>query len=375
MAFNMPSTGFVDSEDKLSLPEEMWLYRRNDEKSISEAIKVVNKYIPIPSFTIPPVGASTTTVISAFFPPPADRPLLRAHGQEKIPRSVDDYRDGIRKMVAACQHLILFLPPDDFAEEVRALSGNNVVIYDHYTTPWDLPHLKQKKESFHRTQTELDQSIRTTYHGEPHSWGCWNAKTYFVLEAMKRDPFRTSNFVWLDARTPLKGLRAFPGDIGISSGTWPHPEAVASMYRAMKYTDRGVVCCSYDTGLTSASAQAAPSFADGASNVVLDNEGGLDGMISICANLMFGDKRSLARLARAHLIVFERDFEMGSYVAREEFQLSYAHYEFQALYQTLELFRRRPLERPMKTSILAYMLLSRADSDWSGLGLDKDPEF
>jgi len=58
------------------------------------------------------------------------------------------------------------------------------------------------------------------------------------------------------------------------------------------------------------------------------------------------------------------------FIGREEYQLSYLHFEFKDLITVLEVFRKRPFTPPMYDWIFMYVLLAREHADWSGLGLE-----
>lgn len=370
----MKAKTFIDPSDIECLPRQLWLHRFNHEASISEAMQLVNNYLPVPDFNTAKSDQISTTVIAAFYPI-SDTEVYQRHHKNGKPkkRSPDEYINGLKNMILACTYLVIFVPPGPLAEELRSLGeGKNVVIFDHYQSVWDLPHPKDKRESFYTRETQLHRSLgpRGTRTGEPHSWGAWNAKTYLWLEAIKLDPFKTTHFAWLDVRTPLTAREAFPHGHALVAGTWPHPAAIKSLYRAMKYDMRALVVLNYDHPLIPPVKNLWPTERPQTKPCSV----GIDDVIGIGASLFFGDKASMSRLARAHLNLFERDFARDFYVAREELQMSYAFWEFDGLYRVLELFRRRSLELPMKIGFYAYMLLSRPDIDWSGLNLDKEPE-
>lgn len=118
-------------------------------------------------------------------------------------------------MILACEYVVIFVLRGSLAEELQSLSeGRNVVIVGDCQSIWDLPHLKGKKDSFCSRQIQLHEplGLTGTKTGEPRSWGAWSSKAFLWSEAIKLDPFKTSHFVWLDARTPLVARRAFPND-------------------------------------------------------------------------------------------------------------------------------------------------------------------
>lgn len=135
-----------------------------------------------------------------------------------------------------------------------------------------------------------------------------------MLEAMKRDPFHTSHFAWLDACMPAQAEKMCPMSSVLQLRSWPHPIAVSSLMNAMRYRDRAVVCCSYGRGMApldvvfTAGVPEANDETDSPQPYVSHS---IDEIISIDACIMLGDKGSLSRLARARLIMFERDFARG----------------------------------------------------------------
>lgn len=94
----------------------------------------------------------------------------------------------------------------------------------------------------------------------------------------------------------------------------PHPTAIASLVQAMKYRERAVVCCSYGQGLAPRDAvfTAGVPKSDECNGTSMKLSHTLDEIISIDTCIMLKDKGSLPRLARAHLILFERDFARGN---------------------------------------------------------------
>lgn len=318
----------------------------------------------------------TTTVVSAFFPPPADEKLIRQKAEGTITRSVEEYLEGVRQLMASVTNLVIFLPPD-LASQVRHLvnrHGNNVLICDHYNTIWGIPNLKGKRDDFYTRQVHLATpgGSRNGVYGHPHAWGAWNAKAFLVLEAMSIDPFLTSHWAWLDVRTGPAAAESFP-DLKYMRGAWPRPDAVAALYSAGagNDTDRAIVTA-LDHGLREPGTPYWPNDLDTGEYT----DAALEDIWSLNANTMIGTKFAMARLSRAQLLLTERDLERGIFVGREEYQMSYLHFEFEPIISVMEVYKRRPFEEPMYPWIYAYVQLSKGqDADWSGMSLDEIKEF
>ncbi|PVH96194.1 hypothetical protein DM02DRAFT_674973 [Periconia macrospinosa] len=341
---------------------ELDLSRRNDNPAITAAISAVADYMPALDFPYEPAPISTT-VISAFFPPPAEEPLVRKMGNGPFIRDTQEYIDGLRYMSKKCSNLVLFLPPGALTEEIRATSKPDVVVYDHFTSVWELPHLKGRKDEFYGRQIRLceEGGSRKGLYGEPHSWGAWNAKAFLILEASRIDPFKTTHFAWVDIRLPTMAKAKVPDDC-----PWPHPQSVAGALNVTPSSDRVVI---------SAMRPLRP-IGTAYWHTWLDNGTKTDVFMedihAICANLYFGSKLAMARLAKAQLVLMERDLARGYYVGREEFQLSYIHYEFSNLIYVLELSSQKPYTPGVSWFTFLYCYMSELRS-WRNLGLDADP--
>lgn len=355
---------------------------------MTAAISVVEDYMPALDFR----GQSTvlsTTVVSAFFPPPAHEPLVRKMGKGPSRRDTQDYINGLKYMSKKCSNLVLFLPPGALAEEIRAANKPDVVVCDHFASVWELPHLKGRRDEFYGRQVRLceEGGTRKGQDGEPHSWATWNAKAFLVLEAMRLDPFKTTHFLWLDVRIPLRTrTKAQIQD----DCPWPHPQSVAGAFKVMPSPDRVVIAGMrplrpIDTAYWPASLE------NGAKTDVF-----MEDIHAICANLYFGSKAAMARLAKAQLALMERELargnygfiicptsfrmealtdggmHLGYYVGREEFQLSYLHYEFSDLIYLLELYSQKPYRTGVDWLSFFYWYMSGSQS-WKNLGLDADP--
>ncbi|KAF9894933.1 hypothetical protein FE257_004555 [Aspergillus nanangensis] len=270
---------------------------------IFEAMRTVNRYMPIPDFNTPATAISSTTTISAFSPPPPGEDLMRYGIKRPEPRPVLEYFEGLKQMAITSQYLVVFVPPGEFAESIRAMNLPNVVVLDHYQSVWDIPHLHGKRDEFYGRQVEL---LHGTYrpnskpYGEPHSWAGWNIKSFLILEALKLDPFRTTNFAWLDARVPVfKGIKPNGTENAIH---WPHPVSVQNAYNAMPVSDRAIVFA-IERSLRAPDTPYWP--------VVLENGTRSDAYMtdiwSVYGGLLMGSKATLSRLSRALLVLVERD--------------------------------------------------------------------
>ncbi|RYP33160.1 hypothetical protein DL767_004864 [Monosporascus sp. MG133] len=350
------------SEFTTDMPPSIELQPRKPghSRDIINAISVVNGYMPVLDLNPTPDFGLSTTVISAFFPPPTNEPLMRKMGPERFIRDPDAYIQGLRLMVTTCSNLILFLPPGDLAEEIRAQERHDVKVYDHFPSIWDFPHLRGRKSEFYGRQVRLcrEGGARKVFYGEPHSWGAWNAKAFLVLDAMRLDPFKTTHFIWLDVRMPSMAQAQVP--------SWPHPTALPEAYNIMPISDRVVI------------AGMRPLRPLGTAYWPVTHEDGtkvdtfMEDIHAISAGLYFGSKIAMARLAKAQLVLLERDLARGYYVGREEFQLSYLHYEFPDLLYVLELFSQKPFPPGVYWYTFFYWYMSRPH-DWANLGLDADP--
>lgn len=296
-----------DKQDT-SLPHELSLDRVNHLPDIDRAIETVNEYLPIPKFEPSRNGPPfSTTVISAFFPPPPDEPLQRGMKNGRG-RGVDEYLHGLKVMAETSQYLVVFVPPGDIAESLRSMNRTNVVVLDHYTTLWEIPHLQGKREEFYGRQVELLAGAyppQEAPYGEPHSWGAWNAKSFLILEALRLDPFQSSHFVWLDARVPgfrwARGVGTNTSPIG-----WPTPHAIRNAYDAIYNADRAIVFA-LDRPLRTPDTPYWPRLSISGKNT----GGHMTDIHAVYGGMVLGNKSAMARLARALLILVERDLARG----------------------------------------------------------------
>lgn len=288
-----------------SIPPELELKRCNDTPDITAAASVVDQYIPIPDFKPEPSPGYSTTIVSAFFPPPQAEVLVRRMGGDPFTRDPDEYVQALKLMARICKKLVLFVPPGCMAEDLRA-AAPDVIVYDHYRTVWEMPHLAPHQDEFytHQPTRSLHGGCRnpTNLYGEPHSWGAWNAKAFLILEALRLDPFRTSHFVWMDARVPSFIPRSHTAD-----WIWPHPEALERAHSVMPAEDRVVL--STMRPLRPPGAEYWPRLlADGTKM-----DAYMSDLHAVVANVYFGAKAAMARLARAQLILMQRDLARGNY--------------------------------------------------------------
>lgn len=108
------------SPDKMTAPD------------IANALSVVEHYMPDLDFALPSDSALSTTIISAYFPPPPNEPLVRKMGNEPFTRDTKAHIEGLKLMLATCSNLVLFLPPGDLAKGIREAKKPSIVVYDHY---------------------------------------------------------------------------------------------------------------------------------------------------------------------------------------------------------------------------------------------------
>ena len=108
--------------------------------------------------------------------------------------------------------------------------------------------------------------------------------------------------MWLDCR-------GVPSDLNVSdqTGQWPNIQALCNVYNILPTQDRVVVSV-MDFPLRSRNTPYWPSEDCGDSAVSTS----MDGIHTISANLYFGNKEAMSRLARAQLILFERDLARGT---------------------------------------------------------------
>lgn len=155
---------------------------------------------------------------------------------------------------------------------------------------------------FYSRQVRLceEGGSRKGSYGEPHSWGAWNAKAFLILEAMSLDPFKTSHFLWLDIRAPFLG-QAQPQ----ASSMWPHRDIIPKAYEIMPSGDRVLISA------------IRPLRPIGTDYWPTGNKNGgkvdayMEDIHAICANLYFGSKVAMARLAKAQLALMEHDLARG----------------------------------------------------------------
>jgi len=307
--------------EESSLPAEFRLTRLNDNQDIADAARTVADYSPVPdlaSFALDnELDLPTTTVVSAFFPPPADEELVRQKVSGTVTRSIDEYISGIHQIIAAAQYAVIFLPPE-LAVQIRPLSSkHNVKIYDHYSTIWDIPHLRGRREEFYGRQRTLSSpgGSKPQPYGQPHSWGAWNAKAFLVLEAIGLDPFHTTHFAWLDARTPQAAIEAYP-TLAQSSNTWPNPTALRHLYTAGASPTGAIIVAPNHPVLPPdtpywPSSSPLPSSSTPISTSNTSPNACMQDIWSLYANTILGTKLAMARLARAQLILMERDLARG----------------------------------------------------------------
>ncbi|KAK5987191.1 hypothetical protein PT974_11312 [Cladobotryum mycophilum] len=354
------TTAITSHDRETALPKELRLKLRAPSSGMSEAIDLVNEYLPVPNFDISPRTEPSTTVVSGFFPPPGEN-LVRANSSGTFWRENDAYLDGLKLLAAVSQYLVVFVPPGNYAEAMRNLT--NVLVLDHYSTPWDMPHLKGRKDVFYGRQAELSPLTGGPY-GEPHSWGAWNSKAFMVMEAIQLDPFRTSHFAWLDCRVPSMAME-YSAQVSEDGWKrkWPLRAAMNNVYNTMP-ADRAVLSALKRPLRKIGTKYWPEKLEDGTMADAFMTD-----IHAICANLFFGTKGAMARLSRALLVLLERDLARGYFVGREEFQMSYAHFEFMDLVAVVEVFRQKPDYKSLFHWV--FRRLGDPDTDWSGLGLEQ----
>src|ERR1700753_2238425 len=97
-----------------SIAGEMLLERRNNNPEITNAMSMVDAYIPVPDFSSASTSKLSTTIISAFFPPPDNEPLVRRMGGDPFVRDPKEYIEGLKLLSATSCNLVLFLPPGEY---------------------------------------------------------------------------------------------------------------------------------------------------------------------------------------------------------------------------------------------------------------------
>jgi len=319
----MAESMFTSAKEESALPAALRLTRLNDNQAIVDASRTVNGYSPVLDLTSSGLSEGfdfpATTIIFAFFPPPADEELVRQKASGTVTRSIVDYINGIHQIIAVAQYAVIFLPPE-LAGQIRpSVSQHNVKIYDHYSTIWDIPHLGGRREEFYGRQRTLSSpgGSKPQPYGQPHSWGAWNAKAFLVLEAIGLDPFHSTHFAWLDARTPQAAIEAYPM-LAQSSNTWPNPAALKRLYAAGASPDRAIIVAPNHPVLPldtpywpSFPPGNSPSSSTPNSTPGTSPDACMQDIWSLYANIMLGTKVAMARLARAQLILMERDLARG----------------------------------------------------------------
>ncbi|KAF9893613.1 hypothetical protein FE257_010925 [Aspergillus nanangensis] len=122
----------------------------------------------------------------------------------------------LKKLATKTKYLaVLSPPPGGYADTIRDINASNVVVLDHYSSPWDIPNLRGKCDEFYGRQ---------------------NAKSLLILEALGLDPFNTSHFVWLDARVAIYEGTGFD-HYDMATVGWTHPVAIGKAYDAMHDPD------------------------------------------------------------------------------------------------------------------------------------------
>ena len=126
--------------------------------------------------------ASTSTVVTAYFP------IRSKYGKES-------YMEWMKTMLSLTDAMVVFTTPDmvPLLRPLRTHAPTEFVVMSLEEVP-----LAQEYSVESTWQPMLDRDPERKRHAGYRVFWIWLSKTYFVTEAIRRNPFRSTVFVWSD---------------------------------------------------------------------------------------------------------------------------------------------------------------------------------